>query len=92
MVVAMDLSHTIHINITIHINNKLNGMSLRACRLQLTGNLQALSDIPLSSRDGSTLVPALRTLFDGFQDKITAKFVDLRQECTKVCDEKDFEI
>ena len=35
------------------------------------------------------LVPALRTLFEGFQDKMTAMFVDLRQVFIKVCDEKD---
>ena len=51
-----------------------------------------MSDIPLSFKDGKALVHVFRLLFEGFQNKMTAMLVDLRQEFIKVCDEKDFEI
>ena len=35
---------------------------------------------------------AIRTLFEGFQDKMTAMFVDPHQELIKVCDENDLKI
>ena len=49
----------------------------------LSGSLQALSDIPLNSKYGTALVPALRTQFEAFPNEMTALFVDLRQELIK---------
>ena len=65
---------------------------MMAVAMYLSGNLQAMSDITLSFKDGKALVPVFRLLFEGFQNKMTAMLVDLRQEFIKVCDEKDFEI
>ena len=68
--------------------------------MYLNDEIKVLKDIPVTSKDGKVLVPALVTLFQEFQEKLGTMFQDklgdmmteLREEFSKVCHEKDAQI
>ena len=54
--------------------------------------LKALSDLPMSSKDGKTLLPFLVSFFQSFQDRNEFVLNETKEEFLKVCKEKDEQI
>ena len=42
--------------------------------------LKALSELPVTSKDGRALLPAITSFFENFQQKLTAMFDEIRDE------------